>query len=39
MEALRSRTEGTGEIAKTAEKIVLCVLCVLGGFFFVVFSS
>jgi hypothetical protein len=28
------RSEGTAEIAKHAEKILLCVVCVLGGFFF-----
>jgi arylsulfatase A-like enzyme/cytochrome c-type biogenesis protein CcmH/NrfG len=31
--------EKTGEIAKNAEKIFLCVLCVLGGFFFVGVSA
>jgi choline-sulfatase len=31
--------EKTGESAKIAEKVFLCVLCVLGGFFFVVIAA
>jgi arylsulfatase A-like enzyme/Flp pilus assembly protein TadD len=31
--------EKTGETAKIAEKILLCGLCVLGGFFFVVMAA
>ena len=31
--------EKTGETAQIAERLFLCVLCVLGGFFFVVMTA